>query len=68
MADFFVNAYAQEVTQAIELYNEISDFGKRLNVEIWEIEPNRYGNRYIIITRETYRGRNPKIKFIKRLH
>ena len=67
MAKFFVNAYAKNAAQAISLYNKISGFGKNRNVEIWEIEPDRYESRYIIITRGTCRGYNPKVKFIKRL-
>lgn len=63
MGKFFTCAFSQ--TEA-DILRTFKDFGKG-NYEVWEIELDRYGNRYVIICRETIRGRNPKITLKRRI-
>jgi hypothetical protein len=64
MPDYMVNAYAEsEVEAYANLWNILcrkkpSESG---TWEIWEIEPNRYGLRYVVITRRKTVGKPPKI-------
>ena len=67
MAGFCANAYVKTFGMAIEIYEETSQYGLMKNVELWEIEPDRYGNHYVVITREKSRGCNPKVTFIRKI-
>ena len=65
LGSFFENAYARDIVKAIQFYNKVSGFGEDKRVELWEIGPNPYGNRFVVITRKKGLGRNPKIDLIK---
>jgi len=67
MMDFYVMAYSSNLKRALELYKELSDNGAKENVELWEIERDKYGNRYAIIFRQKMRGRPPCVKLLKKL-
>lgn len=67
MADWFFNGFAKELPEALKLYNQISHHGMLLVVELWEMEPDRYGNRYVVITNEKVRGPPAKIKFVRKV-
>ena len=67
MMDFYVMAYSSNLKRALELYKELSDNGAKENVELWEIERDKYGNRYAIIFHQKMRGRPPCVKLLKKL-
>jgi hypothetical protein len=66
---FFVNAYFKTVEDAVREYEDI----KRIQtpevgeVQLWEIEPDKLGNRYVVVTVNPTPGGVPKLKFLKRV-
>jgi len=67
MGEFWFMAFAKEFDRALESWEQLSEGGARVNVELWEMEPGRYGNRYVILCREKVRGPTPKIKLLRKI-
>jgi len=67
VADWFFNGFASELSEAIELYREIKRMDPEAPVELWQMEPNKYGCRYVVITRLKHPGPTPKIKLIRKI-
>jgi hypothetical protein len=66
---FFVDVYLKDVEDALREYEDIKciqtpEVGE---VQLWEIEPDSYGHRYVILTVARQIGRPPKLKFLKRV-
>jgi len=66
-----VNAYGHDLEQLEPSWKWITEtqdksYGK---VELWEIELDKYGNHYVIITRYSKKrgGLEPKIKFLRKI-
>jgi len=67
MPDFYVCAYSKSLQRAREYYANARLAYPHAPFELWEIEPDMYGNKYVVICREPARGRTPKIVFKKRI-
>jgi len=67
MADFWVSAYKKTEEGALKLYDELKEKYPNRPWEVWEIQEDKYGNRFVLICRERFRGRSPKLTFKKRI-
>jgi len=61
-------AYAKTLTAARELLTDYLRGQDEPEVELWEIERDRYNNKYVIIKHAVFRGRNPKLTLVKRIY
>lgn len=64
---FGVCAYGKTEWQTLQTYLQLKELGEQ-NLEVWEIERDRHGNFFVIITRhqKRHRGRKPKLPTLKR--
>jgi len=67
MGDIWVSAFEKTKEGALKLYNELKEKYPNQTWEVWEIQEDKYGNRFVLICRERFRGRNPKLAFKKRI-
>jgi len=67
MGEFWFMAFAKEVDEGLETWCNLSKDGAKSEVELWEMEPDRYGNHYVVICRQKQRGRTPKIKLLRKI-
>jgi len=67
LADFWYNGFGATLDEAMDLYQRIKELHPSAPLEVWEIEPNKYGNRYVVITRQKQRGPNPKLRFVRKI-
>jgi len=66
---FFTNAYFKIAEDAVREYEDIKRIqaSKAGEVQLWEIEPDRLGNRYVVVTVNPTPGGVPKLKFLRRV-
>jgi hypothetical protein len=66
---FFANIYLEKVEDAVREYELIKrvQVSKAGEVQLWEIEPDKQGNRYVVVTVHRQVGRPPKLKFLRRV-
>lgn len=64
---FYVNAYSATLDDAIKEYHVIAERQPDLKTELWDISVTRQGQRFVIITLGTVKGRRPIIYFGKRI-
>jgi len=67
MGEFWFMAFATTLNQGLRKWEQLSRDGTRRNVELWEIEPTRYGMHFVILCREKQRGPTPKIKLLRKI-
>jgi len=67
VGEWWFMAFAKLLDEALDLWYRLSEDGARTNVELWEMEPRRYGNRYVVICREKQRGPTPKIRLLRKI-
>ena len=61
-----VNMYAHSESEAFSSVSSMIERCREGMWEVWEIEPNKYGLKYVVITRKRTPAKTPKIAF-KRL-
>ena len=67
MADFYVSAYSKSEDDILEIFDDLRKKHPEEPYEAWMMEPDSYGNRYVIICRRKHMGRTAKLTFLKRL-
>ena len=67
MADFYTAAYGKSEDSILEIYGYLKQSYPEEPYEVWMMEPDRYGNRYVVICRRKQAGRNPKLILLRRL-
>ena len=67
MADFYAAAYGKSEDSILEIYEYLKQQWPREPYEVWMMEPDSYGNRYVIICRRKCSGRSPRLNLLRRL-
>lgn len=71
MASFTVNAYGCDLKQIEPSWKWVTECQDKSHgkVELWQIEQDKFGNHYVIVTRylRNRRGCEPKVRFLKKV-
>jgi len=64
---FMVNAYSPSLERIQEILKQLKERNPNAALELWEIWPDTYGNKYVIITRGRFKGRPATVDLKKRI-
>lgn len=59
MGDFGINLWAKTEADVLTEYYKMKELWPEKRFEIWQIEPDRYGNHFVILQRQKTAARKP---------
>ena len=66
-ARFGINAYCKTEEEGREAFKRIRSYGAGSRLELWQIERDKRGNCYAVITIGAFVGTQPKLPLIRRV-
>ena len=67
MGDFYTAAYGKSKDSILEIYEYLKRLHPKEPYEVWLMDPDSYGNCYVVICRRKRRGRSPRLILLKRM-
>jgi len=68
MGDFGINLWAKTEANVLTEYYRMKGLWPEKRLEIWQIEPDRYGNHFVILQRQKQARRKPKAILKQRIN